>query len=81
MGGVESYKSKVFHIGAAAKALGVSPQHLRVLEWEGRIPPARRDLIGRYYSEFDLSLFRAMGIGQRPHRLKPTEEVLEEAWR
>jgi hypothetical protein len=75
MGSVESYKSKVFYIGAAAKALGVSSRNLRVLEWEGRIPPARRDLIGRYYSEFDLLLFRAMGIGQQSHWLKSAEEV------
>jgi DNA-binding transcriptional MerR regulator len=79
MRGVESYKSKVFYIGAAAKALGVPSQHLRVLEWEGRIPPARRDLIGHYYSEFDLLLFRAMGIGQQSHWLKSAKEVLKAA--
>ncbi len=73
---MESYKSKVFYIGAAAEALGVSSQHLRVLEWEGRIPPARRDLNGRIYSEFDIALLRALGVGVRPCRLNRPEELV-----
>jgi DNA-binding transcriptional MerR regulator len=64
------------HIGAAAKLLGVSPHHLRVLEWEGRIPPARRDLNGRIYSVVDIAMLRSMGIGSRPRRLKSAEELL-----
>jgi DNA-binding transcriptional MerR regulator len=64
-------------IGQAAKELGVSPQYLRILEWEGRIPLARRDYNGRVYSEFDLVLLRSMGVGQRPRRLKLVDEVLE----
>ena len=71
--------SKEFHISAAAQRLGVTPKHLRLLEREGRIPPARRDLNGRIYSEFDLALLRSMGIGSRPRRLKRAEEVLEVA--
>jgi uncharacterized protein len=35
----------VVHISEAAKRLGVTPHHLRVLEWQGRIPPTRRDLV------------------------------------
>jgi DNA-binding transcriptional MerR regulator len=66
----------VVHIGAAAKLLGVSPHHLRVLEWEGRIPPARRDLNGRIYSVVDIAMLRSMGIGSRPRRLKSAEELL-----
>jgi DNA-binding transcriptional MerR regulator len=66
----------VFHIGEAARQLSVTPKHLRVLEREGRIPPARRDYNGRIYSELDIALLRAMGIGQRPRRLKSVEEVL-----
>jgi DNA-binding transcriptional MerR regulator len=65
------------HIGQAAKYLGVTPHHLRVLEWHGRIPSARRDYNGRIYSEFDIALLRSMGVGSRPRRLKSVEEVLE----
>jgi len=67
------------HIGEVAKRLGVTPQHIRILEWQGRIPPARRDLNGRVYSEFDIALLRALGVGSRPRRLKSAEEVLETA--
>ncbi len=66
-----------FHIGEAARRLGVTPKHIRVLEREGRIPPARRDLNGRVYSPLDIALLRAMGIGSRPRKLKRAEEVLE----
>jgi hypothetical protein len=65
-----------FHIGEAARQLGVTPKHLRLLEREGRIPPPRRDLNGRIYSEFDIALLKSMGIGSRPRRLKRAEEVL-----
>jgi DNA-binding transcriptional MerR regulator len=64
------------HISEAAKRLNISPHHLRMLEWEGRIPPARRDFNGRIYSELDLALLRAMGVGTRPRKLKRPEEVL-----
>lgn len=66
----------VVHISEAARRLGVTPHHLRMLESEGRIPPARRDLNGRVYSEFDLALLRSMGIGSRPRLLKRAEDVL-----
>jgi DNA-binding transcriptional MerR regulator len=66
----------VVHIGEAAQRLSVMPQHLRVLEWQGRIPPARRDFNGRVYSEFDIALLRAMGVGSRPARLRSVEEVV-----
>jgi DNA-binding transcriptional MerR regulator len=65
------------HISEAAKQLGCTPQHLRILEWQGRIPPARRDYNGRIYSEFDIALLKSMGVGQRPRKLKRAEEVLE----
>ncbi|MBA4116077.1 MAG: MerR family transcriptional regulator [Rubrobacter sp.] len=68
-----------FHIGEAARRLSVTPKHLRVLEREGRIPPPRRDLNGRIYTEFDIALLRSMGIGSRPRRLKRADEVLEGA--
>jgi DNA-binding transcriptional MerR regulator len=57
--------------------LGVSPQHIRVLEWQGRIPQARRDYNGRIYTEFDIAVLRSMGIGSRPRRLRRMEEILE----
>ncbi len=60
----------------AAERLAVTPQHLRILEWQGRIPPARRDLNGRIYSEFDIALLRSMGVGSRPRRLKSAEQAL-----
>ena len=68
-----------FHITEAAQQLGITAQHLRMLEWKGKVPPARRDLNGRVYSEFDIALLRSMGVGSRPRRLKRAEEVLEAA--
>jgi len=47
-----------------------------MLEWQGRIPPARRDFNGRIYSEFDIALLKSLGIGSRPRKLKRPEEVL-----
>ena len=64
------------HISEAARQLGVTPHHLRMLEWEGRIPQARRDFNGRIYSEFDIALLRSMGVGQRPRKLRRAEEVV-----
>ena len=66
----------VIHIGRAAELLGVTPEHLRTLERTGRIPPARRDLNGRIYSEFDIALLRALGVGVRPRRLKRPEDLV-----
>jgi DNA-binding transcriptional MerR regulator len=63
-------------ISEAARELGVSSQHIRVLEWQGRIPQARRDFNGRIYSEFDVALLRSLGVGSRPRKLKRPEEVL-----
>ena len=68
--------TRVVHIGAAAQQLGVTPEHLRVLEREGRIPTARRDFNGRIYSEFDIAMLKSMGVGQRPRKLKRAEDVL-----
>ena len=64
------------HISEAAKRLSVTPQHLRMLEWQGRIPPARRDFNGRIYSGFDIALLKSLGVGSRPRKLKAPEEVL-----
>jgi hypothetical protein len=49
-----------------------------MLEWEGRIPPARRDFNGRIYTPFDIAMLKSMGIGSRPQQLKTAEEVLRE---
>jgi DNA-binding transcriptional MerR regulator len=67
----------IVHIGEAARLLGCTPEHIRTLERRGRIPPARRDYSGRIYSQFDIALLRAMGVGSRPARLQAIEEVLE----
>lgn len=64
------------HISEAARRLGVTPHHLRVMEWRERIPLARRDFNGRIYSEFDIALLKAIGVGSRPSKLKRAEEVL-----
>jgi DNA-binding transcriptional MerR regulator len=64
------------HISATACRLGVTAAYLRALEAQGRIPTPRRDFNGRVYSEVDIALLRAMGIGSRPQRLKAPEEVL-----
>lgn len=66
----------VMHISEVARRLNVSPQHLRMLEWQGRIPPARRDFNGRIYSEFDVALLKSMGVGSRPRKLRRAEELL-----
>ena len=73
---MEGYKSKVCYIGEAAQQLGVTPQHLRMLERERRIPPVHRDLNGRVYSEFDIALLKHMGVGTRSRRLRRAELVL-----
>ena len=73
--------SSEVHISKAAEILGVTPQHLRILEWQGRIPPARRDYNGRIYSEFDLALLRSIGVGSRPRKLKRAEDILLEVAR
>ena len=69
----------IVHIGEAARRLGVTPKHLRNLERSGRIPKPQRDYTGRVYSEFDLTLLRALGVGSRPRKLKRADEVLEAA--
>ena len=66
----------VIRISRLAKELGVSAQYIRMLESQGRIPPARRDFNGRIYTQFDIELLRAMGVGNRPEKLKRAEEVL-----
>ena len=69
----------IVHIGEAARLLGCTPEHIRTLERRGRIPPARRDYNGRIYSEFDIALLQAMGVGSRPAHLQSLKEVLERA--
>jgi DNA-binding transcriptional MerR regulator len=64
------------HISRTARRLGVTPAYLRALEAQRRIPPARRDYNGRVYSEIDIALLRAMGVGSRPRKLKRPEEAI-----
>ena len=63
------------HIGAASRELEVTPEYLRLLERQGRIPQARRDFIGRVYSEADVCLLKDLGVGSRPRRLRSVSEV------
>jgi DNA-binding transcriptional MerR regulator len=63
------------HIGAASRELGVTPEYLRLLERQGRIPRARRDCNGRIYGEADLRFLRSLGIGSRPRRLRSPAEA------
>jgi DNA-binding transcriptional MerR regulator len=68
--------NSIIRISQAAEELGVTPQHLRMLEWQGRVPPARRDPGGRIYTPSDIVFLKTMGIGSRPRRLKSAEEVV-----
>jgi DNA-binding transcriptional MerR regulator len=63
------------HISKAARKLGVHPSYLRTLEAKGRIPAPHRDLNGRIYSDVDLALLKALGVGQGPRRLRSLEEL------
>jgi DNA-binding transcriptional MerR regulator len=64
------------HITEASRRLGVTPTHLRILEAQGRIPPARRDFNGRVYSDLDVALLKSLGVGSRPRKLKTPQEAL-----
>ncbi len=66
----------IIRISRVAKELGVSSQYIRMLEWQGRIPLARRDFNGRLYTEFDIALLKSLGVGSRPRKLRRPEEVL-----
>lgn len=66
----------VVHITEAARRLNVTPHHLRMLEADGKIPLAHRDLNGRVYSPADILLLKAMGVGSRPRHLLSAEEAL-----
>jgi DNA-binding transcriptional MerR regulator len=61
-------------ISEAARRFSVSPQYLRVLEWEGKVPLARRDYNGRIYSEADIARLKRIGVGSG-ERLKPCREA------
>jgi DNA-binding transcriptional MerR regulator len=67
---------RTFHISDAAVRLDISPGYLRMLEKTGRIPPARRDYNGRIYSEADIALMRALGVGSRPRRLRRIDDLV-----
>ena len=68
----------VIHIGEAARRLGCTPEHLRSLEREGRVPAPARDYNGRVFTERDIALLMSLGVGSRPRKLKRPEEVLGE---
>jgi DNA-binding transcriptional MerR regulator len=68
-----------FRISYVANLLGVTPHYLRMLEWEGRIPEVNYDRVGRFYTESDIELLRAMGVGTHPQKLRRVEDVLRAA--
>jgi DNA-binding transcriptional MerR regulator len=67
----------VMRIGEVSRRLGVSREHLRTLERAGRIPKPRRLDGDRVYSAVDVRLLQQIGVGSRPGRLKPINEVQE----
>jgi hypothetical protein len=64
-------------ISYVANQLDITPHYLRMLEWEGRIPKVNYDRVGRFYTESDVKLLRAMGVGTHPQKLRRVEDVLE----
>ncbi|MGI8538170.1 MAG: MerR family transcriptional regulator [Rubrobacteraceae bacterium] len=61
----------------AAAKLGVSPQYLRLLEAEGRVPAVSRVCGFRVYTKADITRLKAAGVGSPPRRLKRVEEALK----
>ncbi len=76
--GLKEPKEAEIRISEAARRLGVTAIYLRLLERQGRIPPARRDPGGRVYSETDIALLRALGVGSHPGKLKGVNELFGE---
>lgn len=73
--GLKEEQEAEVRISEAARRLGVTAIYLRLLERQGRIPLARRDPAGRLYSETDLALLRALGVGLHPAKLKDVSEL------
>jgi DNA-binding transcriptional MerR regulator len=73
--GLKEQKEAEIRISEVARRLGVTTIYLRLLERQGRIPPARRDPAGRLYSETDIALLRALGVGAHPAKLKDVNEL------
>ena len=63
-------------ISYVANQLGVTPHYLRMLEWEGRIPKVNYDRLGRFHTDSDIKLLRAMVVGTHPQKLRRVEDVL-----
>lgn len=70
---METVEDSKLRISEVARQLGVSAQYLRLLEGEGRIPPARRIFGYRCFTETDVHRLREMGVGSG-ERLKPYKE-------
>ncbi len=67
----------LMRIGEVSRRLGVSREHLRALEREGRIPKPRRLDGDRVYDAVDVRILHQIGVGSRPSRLKGLDEVQE----
>ena len=66
----------LIRISEAAQQLGVSAQYIRLLETEGKIPPAQRVFGYRVFTATEVARLRAMGVGMRPRRLRTAEEAV-----
>ena len=67
---------KKIRISEAAKRLGVHPHYLRLLEQGGRVPEVGYDRAGRFYTETDIELLKAIGVGSKPRRLLSADEIV-----
>lgn len=65
-----------FTIAEAARMLGVTPDYLRVLEKQHRIPPARRIPGSRVFNEREVRYLRSLGVGRRLRRLRGGTEMV-----
>jgi DNA-binding transcriptional MerR regulator len=73
---MRTLEDDALRISEAARRLGVSAQYLRLLETEGKIPAARRVFGCRVYSNDDVVLLRAVGVGSG-QRLRAFTEVFD----
>jgi DNA-binding transcriptional MerR regulator len=64
-------------ISYVANLLGVTPHYLRMLERKGRIPKVNYDRVGRFHTDSNIKLLRAMGVGTLSQKLRRVEDVLE----
>ena len=67
----------VLHNGEADRRLNLAPEHPQMLEREGRNPPATQKFKDHAYPDLNLTLLRALGVGQLSRWLMGREEQAE----